>query len=40
VEAFAAVVGVSPGVVVGRLHNDKLRDWSWGARLKAHVDFA
>lgn len=39
VEAFAEEIGVSPGVVVGRLHNDKLRDWSWGANLKARVDF-
>ena len=39
VRAFAAEVGVSPGVVVGRLHNDGLRLWSWGAGLKSRIDF-
>lgn len=39
VRAFAADIGVSPGVVVGRLHNDQIRPWSWGAGLKARVDF-
>lgn len=39
VRSFAEEVGVSPGVVVGRLHHDGLRPWSWGAGLKARVDF-
>jgi HTH-type transcriptional regulator/antitoxin HigA len=34
VELFAAEVGVSPGVVVGRLHNDGLWDWKRGNRLR------
>ncbi|MGN6686420.1 MAG: ImmA/IrrE family metallo-endopeptidase [Actinomycetales bacterium] len=40
VREFALRIGVSPGVVVGRLHHDGTRPWSWGARLKARVDFA
>lgn len=36
---FAARIGVSPGVVVGRLHREKLRDYSWGAKLKRRVSF-
>lgn len=39
VAAFATEIGVSPGVVVGRLHNDGLRPWSWGAGLKAQMSF-
>ena len=39
VRRFAAEIGVSPGVVVGRLHHDRLRPWNWGAGLKARVDF-
>jgi HTH-type transcriptional regulator / antitoxin HigA len=34
VEVFAAEVGISPGVVVGRLHNDGLWDWSRGNKLR------
>lgn len=40
VRSFATDIGVSPGVVVGRMHNDRLRSWSWGAGLKAKIDFA
>lgn len=38
VRQFAREIGVSPGVVVGRLHHDGTRPWSWGAGLKARVD--
>lgn len=34
VESFAAKIGVSAGVVVGRLHNDGLWDWNRGNRLR------
>jgi HTH-type transcriptional regulator/antitoxin HigA len=34
VELFASEIGVSPGVVVGRLHNDGLWDWNRGNRLR------
>ncbi len=34
VEMFAAEIGVSAGVVVGRLHNDRLWDWNRGNRLR------
>jgi HTH-type transcriptional regulator/antitoxin HigA len=40
VRAFAAEIDVSPGVVVGRLHNDGTKKWSWGAGLKARMEFA
>lgn len=40
VENFANEVGVSPGVVVGRIHREKLRPYSWGARLKRRVSFS
>jgi HTH-type transcriptional regulator/antitoxin HigA len=34
VELFAAEIGISPGVVVGRLHNDALWDWKRGNHLR------
>jgi HTH-type transcriptional regulator/antitoxin HigA len=34
VELFAADIGVSAGIVVGRLHNDGLWDWNRGNRLR------
>ncbi len=37
VEQFAAEVGISPGIVVGRLHNDGFWDWSKGNRLRRHL---
>lgn len=39
VQRFASRVGVSAGVVVGRMHHDKIRPYSWGARLKRRVAF-
>lgn len=39
VKSFAEEIGVSPGVVVGRLHNDGIRPWSWGAALKRRMSF-
>lgn len=39
VRRFAQEIAVSPGFVVGRLHHEGLRPWSWGAGLKARVDF-
>jgi HTH-type transcriptional regulator/antitoxin HigA len=38
VEGFAARVGISPGIVVGRLHNDGLWDWRKGNQLRRHVE--
>lgn len=37
---FAAEIGVSPGVVLGRMHHDRIRQYSWGAKLKRTVAFA
>jgi HTH-type transcriptional regulator / antitoxin HigA len=37
VERFASEVGVSPGIIVGRLHNDGLWDWRKGNRLRRHL---
>lgn len=39
VREFAAEIGVSPGVVVGRMHHDGTRHYSWGAGLKRTVAF-
>ena len=39
VRRSAEDMGVSPGGVGGRLHHDGLRPWSWGAGVKARVDF-
>jgi Zn-dependent peptidase ImmA (M78 family) len=38
VELFADRVGVSPGIVVGRLHNDGLWDWGKGNHLRRRVE--
>lgn len=38
--AFADEIGVAPGIVVGRLHNEGLWPWSRGNRLKRKVSFA
>jgi HTH-type transcriptional regulator / antitoxin HigA len=40
VEEFAQELGIAPGIVVGRLHNDGHWDWSKGNRLREPVDFA
>lgn len=37
VELFAAEVGVSPGIVVGRLHNDGVWGWNKGNRLRRRI---
>ena len=37
VERFAATVGISPGIVVGRLHNDRIWDWHEGNHLRRHL---
>lgn len=37
---FAEEIGVSPGVVVGRMHHDEIKHYSWGARLKRTVAFS
>ncbi|MGI4896131.1 MAG: ImmA/IrrE family metallo-endopeptidase [Janthinobacterium lividum] len=39
VRSFAEEIGVSAGVVIGRIHNDEIRPWSWGAGLKKRVEF-
>jgi Zn-dependent peptidase ImmA (M78 family)/plasmid maintenance system antidote protein VapI len=39
VEEFADELGVAPGIVVGRLHNDGYWDWSKGNRLRETIDF-
>jgi len=36
---FAKEVGIAPGIVVGRLHNDKLWGWNRGNGLKQKVSF-
>ena len=40
VDRFAAEIGVSSGVVVGRMQHDGLRNYNWGTRLKRTVAFA
>ena len=37
VKRFAQEIGIAPGIVVGRLHRDKLWDWSKGNDLRAEV---
>jgi HTH-type transcriptional regulator / antitoxin HigA len=37
VEVLAAEIGVSAGVVVGRLHNDGLWDWKRGNHLRRRL---
>lgn len=39
VRAFASELGIAPGIVVGRLHNDELWLWSKGNRLRQPIDF-
>jgi Zn-dependent peptidase ImmA (M78 family) len=39
VERFAKEVGIAPGVVVGRLQNDGLIDWSHMNELKIRYDW-
>ena len=39
VEAFAASVGVHPGIVVGRLHHEGLWDYSRGLGLRSKLQF-
>lgn len=39
VRVFAAELGIAPGIVVGRLHNDGLWDWSKGNQLRRPIDF-
>jgi HTH-type transcriptional regulator/antitoxin HigA len=34
---FAARIGIAPGIVVGRLHRDKLWDWKKGNDLRAEI---
>lgn len=40
VELFASEIGISPGVVVGRLHNDGLWDWNRGNQLRHKLQIA
>lgn len=40
VAAFAGELGIAPGIVVGRLHHDKLWPFNRGHRLKREVRFA
>lgn len=37
VENFAKELGISPGIVVGRLQREKVVDFSWGNRLKRRL---
>jgi HTH-type transcriptional regulator/antitoxin HigA len=39
VRAFASELGIAPGIVVGRLHNDELWLWSKGNRLRQPINF-
>lgn len=39
VRAFAAELGIAPGIVVGRLHSDELWLWSKGNRLRQPINF-
>jgi Zn-dependent peptidase ImmA (M78 family) len=36
---FADELGIAPGIVVGRLHNEGLWDWSRGNRLRQKISF-
>ena len=36
---FANRIGIAPGIVVGRLHNDGIWDWSRGNRLRQKLSF-
>lgn len=40
VQAFAKSVGVHPGIVVGRLHHERIRPFSWGHTLRQRLAFA
>jgi len=40
VELFAAEIGISAGIVVGRLHNDGIWDWNRGNRLRHKLQIA
>ncbi len=40
VKAFAASVGIHPGIVVGRLHHERLWDYSRGHSLRSKLQFA
>ena len=37
---FAEALGITPGIVVGRLHNEKKWDWKRGNRLIQRISFA
>lgn len=37
---FADELGIAPGIVVGRLHNDDLWGWNRGNQLRQPIDFA
>lgn len=39
VRAFAGELGIAPGIIVGRLHNDELWPWSKGNRLRQPINF-
>ena len=39
VERFASQLGISPGIVVGRLQNDKYLNRSWHNRLRTRFDW-
>ena len=36
IRTFAAHIGIHPGIVVGRLHNEKLVPWNRMVKLKVH----
>jgi HTH-type transcriptional regulator / antitoxin HigA len=36
---FAREIGIAPGIVVGRLHNDEIWGWNRGNRLRQKIDF-
>ncbi|GGV01657.1 XRE family transcriptional regulator [Kitasatospora herbaricolor] len=38
VRSFAQKIGVAPGIVVGRLHHEKLRPYNWGNGLKRRFE--
>ncbi len=37
VEQFASEIGIAPGVVVGRLHHERLWDWNKGNKLRRRL---
>ena len=39
IESFASQLGISPGIVVGRLQNDKYLDRAWHNRLRTRFEW-